>query len=59
MDNLPFDEADIKLHLNEICEFCFFGGPDKVNPKPKIPKDEAPGKKPHVPDHFKKKRPFH
>jgi len=48
------------LHLNEICEFCFYGGPDKVNPKPpKIPKDEAPGKKPHVPDHFKKKKPFH
>lgn len=60
LDTLPFPESDIKLHLNEICEFCFYGGPDKVNPKPpKVPKDEAPGKKPHVPDHFKKKKPFH
>ena len=44
---------------SQICEYCFFCGPDKVNPKPpKGPKSEA-SDPPHMPDHFKKKKPFH
>lgn len=29
LDALPFQIGDIPAHRKEICEYCFFGGPDK------------------------------
>jgi hypothetical protein len=55
MDFLPFPEAEIKSHLKEICEYCFFGGPDKVNPKPRIKKPGKPKIKYDFQRHFGKK----
>lgn len=57
LDELPFPESEIKHNMDQVCEYCFFGGPDKVNPKP-------PKKKPHKSSgnkfdfkkHFKKKK---
>lgn len=32
LDELPFPTADINEHREELCEYCFFGGPDKFTP---------------------------
>jgi hypothetical protein len=29
LNQLPFDIADIENHRDEVCPYCFFGGPDK------------------------------
>ncbi len=38
LDELPFPMAEIPTHQKEICEYCFYGGPDKhdliFDPKP-------------------------
>jgi hypothetical protein len=54
LDTLPFNEADIKLHLKEICEYCFFGGPDKLHP-PK-PKKPFITNNPRIPKNFTSKK---
>jgi hypothetical protein len=36
LDELPFPKNQIKNHLDKVCEYCFFGGPDKVNQEPKV-----------------------
>lgn len=60
LDELPFSEKDIKKNLNQICEYCFFGGPDKVNPKPpKKKKHKTSGNKFDFKKHFKKKKQNH
>lgn len=33
-DDLPFEIADLLDHRNELCDYCFFGGPDKTSPLP-------------------------
>lgn len=32
LDELPFPVAELNDHRAEICEYCFFGGPDKWEP---------------------------
>lgn len=32
LDELPFPVAELNLHRDELCEYCFFGGPDKTIP---------------------------
>jgi len=32
LDELPFPLGDINAHREELCEYCFFGGPDKFVP---------------------------
>ena len=32
LDALPFPHAEINEHRKELCEYCFFGGPDKFVP---------------------------
>ena len=32
LDELPFPISEINEHREELCEYCFFGGPDKVIP---------------------------
>ncbi len=32
LDALPFPVAELNDHRKEICEYCFFGGPDKYTP---------------------------
>ena len=32
MDDLPFPRADLMKHRHELCDYCFFGGPDKTRP---------------------------
>jgi hypothetical protein len=32
LDELPFPVADMAAHRKELCEYCFFGGPDKTLP---------------------------
>lgn len=34
IDDLPFPVADIETHRDMLCDFCFFGGPDKKLLKP-------------------------
>jgi hypothetical protein len=31
-DNLPFPWADLNRYRGPLCEYCFFGGPDKMTP---------------------------
>jgi|GEM_PF-3132926 len=33
-DTLPFSHENINQHRKELCEYCFFGGPDKTAPYP-------------------------
>lgn len=34
-DTLPWGSWDsLELHRREICEYCFYGGPDKTQPRP-------------------------
>lgn len=35
MDKLPFPESRIKQNLDNVCTYCFFGGPDKVDEEPR------------------------
>jgi hypothetical protein len=32
MDKLPFTKADIIKYRSKVCDYCFFGGPDKDTP---------------------------
>jgi len=32
LDELPFPVAELNNHRDELCEYCFFGGPDKTVP---------------------------
>jgi hypothetical protein len=32
LDELPFPIEEINAHRDELCEYCFFGGPDKFIP---------------------------
>lgn len=32
LDALPFAKADILAHRNQLCDYCFFGGPTKTIP---------------------------
>lgn len=32
LDDLPFPVAELNDHREELCEYCFFGGPEKVVP---------------------------
>lgn len=32
LDELPFPRADLVLRRREVCDYCFFGGPDKTVP---------------------------
>lgn len=32
LDELPFPVAELNDHRDELCEYCFFGGPDKTVP---------------------------
>lgn len=34
VDALAFDWADIAAHRDNLCDYCFFGGPTKVFPNP-------------------------
>jgi hypothetical protein len=33
LDALPFPAGDIDAHRGRVCDFCFYGGPDKATPK--------------------------
>jgi hypothetical protein len=35
LDTLPWPWADLKFHRKILCEYCFFGGPDKTSPYPR------------------------
>ncbi len=37
-DELPFDWKDLAKHRGPLCEYCFFGGPDRTDP---YPEDDA------------------
>ncbi|HET9649267.1 MAG TPA: hypothetical protein VFP34_13710 [Microlunatus sp.] len=32
LDALPFPETELSLHRELVCDYCFFGGPDKSSP---------------------------
>ena len=32
LDELPFPLEELNQHRDQICEYCFFGGPDKTTP---------------------------
>lgn len=47
-DELGFDWDQLPLHRSEVCEYCFFGGPDKTTP---LPKPDSPFNFPHQGGH--------
>jgi hypothetical protein len=34
LDSLPFPVADLQVHRHELCDYCFFGGPNNTQPLP-------------------------
>ena len=38
MDELPFPLEELVAHRGLVCDYCFFGGPDKDEPLMKPPK---------------------
>ena len=34
VDRLPFDPHLLVLNRDKVCDYCFFGGPDKTSPLP-------------------------
>lgn len=32
LDTLPFPKSELVLHREQVCDYCFFGGPDKTSP---------------------------
>lgn len=41
-DDLPFGWGNLALHRRELCDYCFFGGPDKQTPFPAFDWFEPP-----------------
>lgn len=47
LDELPFPESDLVTQRDRLCDYCFFGGPDKSVPLP-LPKVPQRGPLPNL-----------